>query len=201
MRKRRQPGFSMLELTVVLAIVLIVAALAVPIMSGTIANYKLDAGGHASASLMQQARLLAVKTNQIYYVNSDTTVTPNIIFTRTDTGAHQAADPTITLSSDLSFKTTSLPDHEQLDDYVQGNTTVVQNPGTTIGFTARGLPCVVSAVNPPCQQGVAFEWFMQSSVNRGWEAVTITPAGRIKTWRLGGLDATRTRCGYLACWQ
>ena len=44
----------MLELTVVLAIVLIVAALAVPIMSGTIANYKLDAGGHASASLMQR---------------------------------------------------------------------------------------------------------------------------------------------------
>ena len=201
MFERRQSGFSMLELTVVIAIVLIVAALSVPIMSGTIANYKLDAGGHATSSLMQQARLMSVKTNQVYYVNTDTTVTPNIVFTRTDTGAHQTSDPTIELSTDLSFQTTSLPDHEQLDDYAQGTTTVLQNPGTTIGFTARGLPCVVSAATPPCQQGVAFEWFIQSSVNRSWEAVTITPAGRIKSWRLNGLDSTRTKCGYLACWQ
>jgi prepilin-type N-terminal cleavage/methylation domain-containing protein len=201
MLNRRQSGFSMLELLVVIAILLIVTALAVPMMSRTIANYRLDAGGHSTASLIQQARLMAVKTNQVYYVNTDTSGTPDLVYLRTDTGARQTGDPTIAISNDLSFQTSSLPNHQQLDDYVQGTTSVLQTPGTTIGFTARGLPCIASTTTPPCQQGVGFEWFIQSNTNTGWEAVTVTPAGRIKSWRLNQLDSTKAKCGYLACWQ
>src|SRR5947209_8547436 len=200
MRNHRQAGFSMLELVVVVAILLIVAAMAVPMMNRTIANYRLDAGGHSTASLVQQARLMAVKTNQVYYANTDTSGTPHLVYTRTDTGARQQGDPSVALNNDLVFQTTGLPDHQQLDDYVQGTTSVLQPAGTTIGFTARGLPCIVSTTTPPCQQGVGFEWFMQSSTNNGWEAVTVTPAGRIKSWRLGQLDSTKAKCGYLACW-
>src|SRR5215831_7592219 len=124
MLNRRQTGFSMLEIMVVVAILLIVAALAVPMMSRTIANYRLDAGGHSTASLIQQARLLAVKTNQVYYVNTDTSGTPNFVYIRQDTGGRQTGDPTISISNDLKFQTGSLPDHQQLDDYVQGTTSV-----------------------------------------------------------------------------
>ena len=201
MPNRRQTGFSMLEIMVVVAILMIVAALAVPTLNRTIANYRLDAGGHTTASLLQQARLMSVKTNQVYYVNTDTASTPDFVYIRTDTGARQTGDPAIAISNDLTFKTTSLPDHQQLDDYVQGTTSVLQAAGTTIGFTARGLPCIASTTTPPCQQGVGFEWFIQSNTNSGWEAVTVTPAGRIKSWRLGQLDSTKAKCGYLACWQ
>ena len=201
MLNRRQTGFSMLEIMVVVAILLIVAAMAVPMMNRTIANYRLDAGGHSTASLIQQARLMAVKTNQVYYVNTDIASTPDYVYMRTDTGARQKGDPSVSISNDLTFQTTSLPDHQQLDDYVQGTTSVLQAAGTTIGFTARGLPCIASTTTPPCQQGVGFEWFIQSNANNGWEAITVTPAGRIKSWRLGQLDSTKAKCGYLACWQ
>jgi len=191
----------MLEIMVVVAILMIVAALAVPTLSRTIANYRLDAGGHSTASVIQQARLLAVKTNQVYFVNTDTVSTPDFVYIRTDTGARQHGDPSISISNDLTFQTTGLPDHQQLDDYVQGTTSVLQAAGTAIGFTSRGLPCVASTTTPPCQQGVGFEWFIQNTASSGWEAVTVTPAGRIKSWRLGQLDSTKAKCGYLACWQ
>src|SRR5947209_6200174 len=101
MLNHRQAGFSMLELMVVVAIVLIVAALAVPMMNRTIANYRLDAGGHSTTSIVQQARLLSVKTNQVYYVKTDTSGTPNYVYSRRDTGARQEGDPSISLSTDL----------------------------------------------------------------------------------------------------
>lgn len=201
--KRAEPGlfgFSVIEVMVVVTIVLIVSAIAIPSISQTVANYKLDAAGHATASLLQQARLLSVKTNQIYYANF-TTGTPNMAYADLNSsGSVQSGDPEVEISPNISFQTSSLPDHTQLDAYVEGSTNVLTNPGSTIGFTARGLPCQVSTTNPPCQQGAAFEWFLQDTSGR-WEAVTVTPAGRIKSWRLNLVDSTSQYCGYPACWR
>src|ERR1051326_4913755 len=76
--------------------------------------------------------------------------------------------------------------HAQLDAYIAGPPQVGTTTGT-IGFNARGLPCVAAANPAVCNLPAGtsgFEWFMQS--NGGWEAVTVSSSGRIKTWRMNG---------------
>ena|SRR5260221_14709644 len=84
--KDTQAGFSLVELIVVLALILIIVAVSIPSITQTINNYRLDAAGHAVASLLQQTRIQAVKTNTPYYAQFDTTTTPNMVYANASTG-------------------------------------------------------------------------------------------------------------------
>jgi prepilin-type N-terminal cleavage/methylation domain-containing protein len=206
--KKPGAGFSLIEVMLVSIILVIISAVAVPAVQNTISSYRLDSSGHSVASLLQQARLQAVKTNQATYVQYDTTKSPNLVFANADpTQAYASGNPDVEVSVTIAFQNAGLPDHSQLDAYL-GAGTVIEK-GTPIGFNARGLPCMASAASASlCQQidpvsggTPSFEWFTKSNINQGWEAVTVTAAGRIKSWRLSGIDATLARCGYPACWQ
>jgi Tfp pilus assembly protein FimT len=180
--RRQERGFSLIELMIICVILGIISAIAIPNIAQIINNYKLDAAGHSVAGLLQQARMQAVKTNLPAYANT-TTSTPNMAFVATDpNAAYTAGNPEVALSPSISFQTaaTSSGFHSQLDTYLGGGTPL----NGTIGFNARGLPCVASALNPTVctPNNAGFEWFMQSAT--GWEAVTVTAAGRIKSWRL-----------------
>jgi len=206
--KRPDAGFSLIELIIVLVVLLIISTIAIPAIRVTINNYRLDAAGHAVASLLQQARLQAVKTNQSTYAQYDTTKSPNLAFVNSDpTVAYVNGNPDAELTTTVSFQAAGMPNHAQLDAYVGAGTEI--QIGTSIGFNARGLPCMADAtnvlrclqINPATGGTRSFEWFVQSSSNQGWEAITVTAAGRIKTWRFSGFDAANTRCGYAACWN
>ena len=201
----------MAELLIVVAIILIIAAIAVPNIAQTVANYRLNASGQSVASLLQQARLTAVKTNQPYYARFDTTKTPNIVFFNPDPAVTTFSSglPSVAVDGNTVFQTAALPDHSQLDAYLGASVSIQAGAGA-IGFNQRGLPCLSSTntINTPCDQNApppgggarAFIWFMQYQ-SSGWEAVTVTPGGRIKSWRLSSLDPSSTACGYPACWQ
>jgi prepilin-type N-terminal cleavage/methylation domain-containing protein len=192
--RRQERGFSLVELLMVCVVLVIVSAIAVPNIVQMNINYKLDAAGHSVASLLQQARMQAVKTNQPSYAKYDATgmafVTgdPNVAFT--------AGNPDVELANGLSFQAAP-PDHSQLDAYVGG----VPQIAASIGFNARGLPCTANNANPAvCPSSTSgFEWFIQNA-RGGWEAVTVTPAGRIKSWRLSKSTGGTATCGYAACW-
>ena len=194
--RTRESGFSMVELMIVSVIMLIIAGIAVPNIFQTFRNYQLDAAGHSVASLLQQARIQAVKTNLPAYVNFTNATGGNIAFVTADPAntTYAAGEPDVQLSPAVLFRTAP-PDHAQLDAYLNVATPQV---AATIGFNARGLPCTESGGNPTVctSTAVGFEWFMQSA--GGWEAVTVTPSGRIKSWRLS--MATGGTCGYTACW-
>ena len=194
--RARESGFSMIELMIVCVIMVIIAGIAVPNIFQTYRNYQLDSAGHSVASLLQQARIQAVKTNLPAYVNFTNAAAGNMAFVTNDptNTTYAAGEPDVQLSPAVTFQATP-PDHAQLDAYINAT----PQPGNaSIGFNARGLPCTESGGNPTvCGSGsVGFEWFMQSA--GGWEAVTVTPSGRIKSWRLS--VATGGTCGYTACW-
>jgi prepilin-type N-terminal cleavage/methylation domain-containing protein len=194
----REKGFSLLELLIVCAVLVIISTLAVPNIMQINANYKLDAAGHSVASLLQQARMQAVKTNQPAYAKYDSTT--NIAFVTDDpNNAFAAGNPDVALASGLSFQVAP-PDHSQLDAYVGGAAPQIS---PNIGFNARGLPCIANAVNASVCPNVTsgFEWFVQNNRLGGWEAITVTPAGRIKSWRLSKQTGGTATCGYSACWQ
>jgi Tfp pilus assembly protein FimT len=194
--RTRESGFSMVELMIVCVVMVIIAGLAVPNIFQTYRNYQLDSAGHSVASLLQQARMQAVKTNLPAYVNFTNAAAGNMAFVTNDPAntTYAAGEPDVQLSPAVTFQAAP-PDHAQLDAYLSAGTPQVAG---SIGFNARGLPCTESGGNPTvCAATTAgFEWFMQSA--GGWEAITVTPSGRIKSWRLS--VATGGTCGYTACW-
>ncbi len=209
-RMKVQRGFSLIEVIVVLAIMMIITVIAIPIVRQTVAGYQLDASGRVVARLLQNTRQAAVKANQPYYAQyngagaSLAFAVPAIRSNNPPDGTNynSAIDPTVAIVGSVAFQAVGQaasgpPDHLQLDTYLGG--------GAVIGFNARGLPCMASAgsqwicaqTDPALGGTPAFEWFIQNSITQDWEAVTVSPAGRIKAWRL----TSRNGCGFPACWQ
>ncbi len=178
---RKSQGFSLLEVVIVLAIALIVSAIAIPAVQQVTDTYRLNSSGNAAASVLQQARMAAVKENQPYYVQFPAGPAPNMITASPlETRAYVSTDPTATTSGNVIFPAGALPDHVQLDNYLGAPPQI----NGLIGFNARGMPCI-SPAGPSfvCQIPSTFEWFMQSNAGGAWEAVTVTSAGRVRAWR------------------
>src|SRR5260221_13231257 len=167
--RTHESGFSMVELMIVSVVMVVIAGLAVPNIFRTFQNYQLDAAGHSVASLLQQARMQAVKTNLPAYANFANATSGNMAFVSTDNSTTYAAgEPDVQLSPAVSFQTAP-PDHAQLDAYLNGGTPQV---GGSIGFNARGLPCAENGGNPsvcPAKAG-GFGWFFENV--GGWEEIT-----------------------------
>jgi prepilin-type N-terminal cleavage/methylation domain-containing protein len=186
--RTKESGFSMIEMMIVCVIMAIIAGMAIPNIFRTYRNYQLDAAGHSVASLLQQARIQAVKTNLPAYAIAANNSSFTYV-TSTPTGAYVNGNPDVAVSTAVTFQPpdTSAGFHTQLDAYLQGTPLVVGTAGYdgSIGFNARGLPCTTAGNPTVCTPPVGtngFIWFMQSA--GGWEAVTVTAAGRIKSWRL-----------------
>jgi Tfp pilus assembly protein FimT len=194
----RESGFSMVELMIVCVIMVVIAGLAIPNIYRAFRNYQLDSAGHSVASLLQEARMQAVKTNLPAYANFSNGTSVNTAFVTNDPAntTVAAGNPEVQISPAITFQTAP-PDHGQLDAFLGTNTPQV---AVSIGFNARGLPCTETGGNPTvCGAATSgFEWFMQSI--GGWEAVTVTPSGRIKSWRLSQQTGGASVCGYAACW-
>ena len=60
---READGFSLLELLVVLGIVLVVGALAMPTMNSSLTAYRLRGASTELAGMLQQVRISAVRSN------------------------------------------------------------------------------------------------------------------------------------------
>src|SRR5215813_626476 len=120
--RRREAGFSLIELTVVCAIILLIALMAIPQIVQIITNYRLDASGRSVAGLLQKARLQAVETNSPAYAQTDTSKQPNIAYVNADQSAYVPGNPNVpdvALGSYVSFTSTgTLPVHDQLDNYL-----------------------------------------------------------------------------------
>src|SRR5712664_3056463 len=61
--RSRRHGFSLIELLVVLFVVMVIAAIAIPNILLAVSNIRLRASAGDLAGLMQQARILAAKSN------------------------------------------------------------------------------------------------------------------------------------------
>lgn len=203
--RRGQAGFSLVEVLTVVVIAIIVTAIAIPAVKRTMTSYQLDTSGHAVASMLQQVRATAAKTNTPYYaqynatpaLNTEIVAVPASRLTPFNYDGTQ--DPTASVSSSVTFQPlAAAPNHAQLDAYLG----IAPDPGAFIGFSARGIPCTATAGNSYLCDTTAphgFEWFMRSTVDNRWEAITVTPSGRIKAWRL--TTASGGACGFSSCWQ
>src|SRR5438105_672671 len=86
-RHHRARGMSLLELCVVLAITLVVAAILAPHVMNAIYNVRLRAAANDLAGLLQDAHFRSIRDNTYYPVRSDTVGNSTVFYIDT-TAAH-----------------------------------------------------------------------------------------------------------------
>jgi prepilin-type N-terminal cleavage/methylation domain-containing protein len=183
--KHREGGFTLLELLIVVAITVVVAAIAIPNIINGIAQYRLRGAASDLSGLIQKSRMLSVSQNKQYPVH------------RTTTGGFDYAwadlDNDFTLDDNEKINSLQLPRGVVFDSGGGGLSLSSMSLGFTpvIGlpvFTARGLPCVVSG-GACTATGQGYIQYLRQDRSIGataWAAVTVTPAGRVRVWTWNG---------------
>lgn len=196
--RKRQGGFSLIELLIVLCITLVVTAMAVMQIQNTVRGVRLRSSATNYANLLQQARIRAVHDDNFYSVNIGIfpgTADPMAFVDLNANGAYAAGEPVAPFSSGVVAQPFAAgPNLNQLkllflppDPLSQAsvNTTLA---GPTFG--PRGLPCtpLTTAGVTTCPMlnpnvpATSFITFFQNTENGSWAAVTVSPAGRIRVW-------------------
>jgi prepilin-type N-terminal cleavage/methylation domain-containing protein len=195
-------GFTLVELTLVMFVMSVLAAITIPNIMITVSNVKLRGTASDLAGLMQQARMMAAKNNpqvppaySIRYavvsgaqsafidLNGDGIWNTNIpvngvnmsepIIAFGGTVVPAPAPPTGTGGQPTPYVLTG-----------DSSTGGPFNNANTLGFTPRGLPCDFSA--PPACASPAPSYFTYyltdtRSIGRpGWAVVVVTKGGRTR---------------------
>lgn len=194
-------GFSLIEALIVVSIIFIAAAVVIPTASTAIRSVRLSSSGTRYADLLQQARVLAVR-NDTYYtvipVNSAMSGSAGTAFLDLNgNGTYDPGEPMTVFAQGVTPTTfSSGPALANLESMFlppgQASLQSVADGLTAAGptFGPRGLPCKPTPTGPyttcPYLTPTSYITFIQSTDGGAWEAVTVTPAGRIREWRYDG---------------
>lgn len=186
-------------------IIAIVVAMAIPVVNSALRQTHLRGAASDFAGLLEQARVYAIRDNRYYstyilapsgsalegYAYVD--MLPKSVTGASGNGGTSiaAGDPEITLSSDVTQEPVgSAPNTSNLKSQLLPSTTPVTPIDTSVTaatFGPRGLPCTPIALSggTVCDSSggpTAFWTFLENSKTSSWQAVTVTPAGRIGKW-------------------
>lgn len=190
--RRGQCGFSLLEMTIVVALIFIVGGIAMLLAQEVMRSVHLQQTAVNYSNLLQQARVRAIRDDKYYSVVTVAASNPNPAYSYIDlaqSGSYASGDPELVFNSDVrSMSRSAAPDVTNLESQFlpsgQSGTVWTSAEGPTFG--PRGLPCRPSSVSGgTCtylDTPTSYEVFMKNTRSQNWEAVTVTPAGRIRQW-------------------
>ena len=180
-----QSGFTLAEMIVVVAIILIVGGLAIPNLTRAIDASRIKGSAQALAAAYQDARIRATQKDTSYQVLiSPPGISPAQICIDLDgDGTCSAGDPVTTFPAQVRVSNLGVPaplDSTQL--HFPAITT--EQPGASLTWNAVGLPCQRTSPITPC---TAVGWIQHLQLLRAngdvmYAAVTVSPTGRVKTW-------------------
>ncbi len=194
MRKQRsssEQGFSLVELVMVVAILLVIAAVATPYMINVIADIRLRGGMSSLAGVFQECRSDSIKKNRLMSTHFTVLSNGPVAYVKDTT----VSSPTLSPSDPQAQLGAPVTQVQDLTS-VTGAPTALDN--TILGFSPsngdptfnpRGLPCSYSSSSGLCATPIGYVYYFTDSRpngGHGWGAVTISPAGRIKVWMWNG---------------
>ena len=190
-------GFSLIELMVVMAIILVISAFAIPTLSTTMDGIRLRGATGSATNIAQRCRMQAAKRN-LYQRLHFATVGNRVVLFVTD-GTDAAAAPLTTdnklwaqlwFSGEFSIPgaPTGAGAPPQLTSTQMWGTATAPNVNVDPYFNARGLPCLPNAVTGVCGPTIGFVYYYRyrSGGRTRWAANSISPAGRIESWIWNG---------------
>ena len=184
---QRERGFSLFELMIVMLVIMVVSAVAVPTIMNTVADVRLRSSASTIQGQMQQLRMRAVRDNRPYSARMTTQAGVVIMYIDTDSdGAYDANEPQVAIARDVVVATSGNPSMPSGTLNTSG--WVSGTMSTAMYMNARGLPCDTSA-SAACNTNKGYIYYLsqqRSTSTTAWAAISVTPAGRIRTWRWTG---------------
>jgi prepilin-type N-terminal cleavage/methylation domain-containing protein len=203
-KQPRAQGFSLIELLVVVAIMLVVAAMAIPNVMRGLDDIRLRSGMRDVIGILQQARQQAIKDNT-YYTMGLGGANNNLIYIDLNKDLQYNAqaqncpganctppEPVIQLPTNITLTNAGAPAFNNAAVGVNFNPIMAGGPPS---FNARGLPCIVAGgacsshtggvIQGQSGANVGFLFFFSQQRTfggLGWAAIAITPAGRMESW-------------------
>jgi len=179
-------GFSLLEMLIVVAILLVLGIIAIPNMMIVISNARLQGGGTNLSGILQNSRSLAIGKNATMTTHFTILGNGPVAYVKeaNDVSALNDKDPQVQLGAPLTKVTTPTGPGAPaaLTTTELGFTAGTTDPS----FNSRGLPCAYSGGVCPTSGFVYYFRDFRSMGKSGWIAVSISPAGRIKRWIYSG---------------
>jgi type II secretory pathway pseudopilin PulG len=166
----------------VVAIVLVLAAVAIPNMMNVIANARLRGAATSLSGMLQSCRMLAVKENRIKTVYFTSVAVGPYAYVKDAASASTTLtpmDPQVQLGAPIIQVTTPAGGTPSVLDSTTLGYTPLNSPDLP-SFNPRGLPC--KYVSGTCTNAGFVYYFTDIRRNNAWTAVSISPAGRITKW-------------------
>lgn len=183
----RGRGFSALELVVVLFIIALCASLVIPQIRRAVYAMRLRGSAAELAGVMQNARILAAKNNQIYDIKFTTIGGDNAAYVDVNgNNTYDVGEPIVMFNRGVT-PSAGAPTGGvgQPPPYILNGDTCFPNCNTaydntaTLAFNQRGLPCNYSAP-PTCITPAATYFVYYLNGTPGWSAVVVTIGGRTR---------------------
>jgi prepilin-type N-terminal cleavage/methylation domain-containing protein len=184
--QHKDRGFSLLEMMIVLAIIMILAKITVPRFLNIVGDINLRYVATNYSGLLQSARIQAVRKNDYYGIQSTTLSTGGTgYYVHLHNGSYTVGDPLLPVGSQIAV-------HAGTGSGAPNESTVTCGASCTFAstssfpyFNARGLPCTLSGSVCNQSPGTGYVTFLSNSTltgNVSWAAVIVTGGGRVQIW-------------------
>jgi type IV fimbrial biogenesis protein FimT len=185
-------GFSLIEMVIAMAMILVLGAIFTPSVSNAISMIKLRSSANGLSGLIQKARIEAARKNTFYSIEQSTLSAGEVAYyvdvAKSDTFA--AGDPLVEMGRDVTvhFGTGSGAPGETA--FTTSLNFALDSSGVLPKFNARGLPCLPSGGTCPQVLGQGFIYFLSRNTALGtsWASVVVTPSGRVQVWSYDGTN-------------
>jgi type II secretory pathway pseudopilin PulG len=211
MSRYRQPGFSILELVIVISILMVLAGMTIPRFTEIINSQRLQSSARTYAAFLQQARYRSTQDAQWYEVLTDATsgATPIVYVDLDGNGSRDTGEPAAELPAPVVISDSGVPAGFENANLLgatplnlETTPKMVDRQGGSfagLAFNERGLPCQRTSSTTACTNTtqinvggtlssvpVAWVTYLQyprpNGAGMSYAAITVTPAGRIKVW-------------------
>lgn len=189
-------GFSLIELMVVVAIMLVIAAFSVPTLVTTLDAFRMRGALSSAGNMAQRCRTTAVKKDLTQRLHLATVNNRAVMFVTNSNDAAVApvvGDPALSAQFwfPQQFVLAAGPPAgagapPPLTGVTMWGTNLVPNVNPQDPyFNSRGMPCLPDPLTGVCNPTTGFVYYYRYQSSRNvvrWTATSISPAGRIQSW-------------------